>query len=370
MSDHRPASHLVISESMLVGEGLSAFETYSIVLGLRTVKHRYSDFEWLRSALIDAVPSSIIPPLPPKTYLRPAVTAYFYTDEDFMEARRRGLEEFLVDVMEHPKLRDCECLKVFLSGNDQQFQAAKSQNAGESTAWRGKIAAFGMSIGKSLSSAISKPSFPLKQESDRKFETFFADLTCYKQNSEDLLTHVNTLISHCSGYSQSLFDSGQVLDSITRSSSDRELAVLTAALVNCGIEVGQACIEQSTKLKCVLKFRLETMIRSLDAGLEAIQRREKECERLAEEYAALGDKKMRMIRDKYMEMDVRQQEERLERVKGDLEDFSRDLEEEIRAFVRKVQSETRKVVADMAEIHIQYYEQTAGKWGQVKQVSL
>jgi len=352
------SSGLVVGKAAVEGEGLSAFETYPIVVEGRTIQHRYSDFEWLRSALIQALPSALVPALPPKTYLRPALTSYFYSDEDFREARRRGLEEFLVSILHHDSLRKCACFAAFLNGNDQQFQALKTQ---ESAPWRSRIAA----LGKSLSSAIARPTFPLRLDSDRRFESLLTSLQAFQQHCQVLLEQVNSLIANFLQTSQALFTSGQTLEALDRVADDREVRELTSAIAVAGMEASQASVTHANQLSSVLKYRLEALIRQLDAAIEAVGRREGYLDRLAEEYASLTEKKQRMSRDKYMELDVKEQERRFEEAKEHLERFSDEMEREVKAAVREVRQEVRRAVGELAEMHIQHYEQTAVRWAKV-----
>ena len=352
------SSGLVVGKAVMEGEGLSAFETYPIVVEGRTIKHRYSDFEWLRSALIQELPSALVPALPPKTYLRPAITSYFYSDEDFKEARRRGLEEFLVSILHHDSLRECVCVTTFLSGNDQQFQALKTQ---DSAPWRSRIAA----IGKSLSSAMTRPTFPLRLDSDRRFESLLNSLQAFQQHCQALLEQVNALIGNFLQASQALFSTGQTLEALDRVADDREVRELTSSIAVTGMEVSQASVAHSNQLSSVLKYRLEALIRELDAAMEAVGRREGYLDRLAEEYTSLTEKKQRMARDKYMEMDVKDQETRFEQAKEQLERFSVDMEREVKGTVKEVREEVRRAVGELVELHIQHYEQTALRWAKV-----
>lgn len=352
------STELVVGKAVMEGDGLSAYEVYPIVLEGRTIRHRYSDFEWLRTTLIQAIPSALVPPLPPKTYLRPAIASYLYSDEDFRETRRRGLEEFLISVLQHEALRECDSFKAFVSGNDLQFQALKTQ---EPSTWRTRMA----SLGKSLSSVMSRPSFPLRLDSDRRFDSLLTTLVGFQQHCHSFLEKIDSLIENFLQGSQALFATGQTLEALDRVADDREVRELTGSLTVAGMEVSQACASHSNQLKCVLKYRLESLLLRLEAAIEAVNRRELYLDRLSTEYSSLTEKKQRMSRDKYMELDVKEQEHRFEQTKEELERFSGDMEREVKSFVKEVREEIRRIVTELTEMHVGYYEQTAVRWAKV-----
>lgn len=75
--------------------------------GSRLVR-RYKDFEWLRQTLVHKYPFRIIPQIPPKKL---SLTS----SEQFLVSRRRGLEEFLFLIVNHPVLQKDPLLVDFLS---------------------------------------------------------------------------------------------------------------------------------------------------------------------------------------------------------------------------------------------------------------
>ncbi|CAF1398306.1 unnamed protein product [Adineta steineri] len=82
-----------------------------------TVRRRYSDFEWLRKEL-ERDSKIVVPPLPSKAWKRQMPTFFRRDDgifeDDFIEDRRKGLEQFINKVAGHPLAQNERSLHVFL----------------------------------------------------------------------------------------------------------------------------------------------------------------------------------------------------------------------------------------------------------------
>ncbi|XP_015363043.1 sorting nexin-3-like, partial [Marmota marmota marmota] len=80
-----------------------------------TVRRRYSDFEWLRSEL-ERESKVVVPPLPGKAFLRqlPFRGDDGIFDDNFIEERKQGLEQFINKVAGHPLAQNERCLHMFL----------------------------------------------------------------------------------------------------------------------------------------------------------------------------------------------------------------------------------------------------------------
>jgi len=89
-------------------------------------RKRYSDFEWVRKALISCFPGVRIPPLPKKqsaaSGLLSKVAAF---DDAFIEARRAGLEDFLKRCFQRKELCvDSKLLRGFLGASTEEESEA------------------------------------------------------------------------------------------------------------------------------------------------------------------------------------------------------------------------------------------------------
>uniref|UniRef100_A0A0B6XYY7 Sorting nexin-3 n=1 Tax=Arion vulgaris TaxID=1028688 RepID=A0A0B6XYY7_9EUPU len=80
-----------------------------------SVRRRYSDFEWLQNEL-ERDSKIVVPPLPGKALKRqlPFRGDDGIFEEDFIEERRKGLEQFVNKVAGHPLAQNEKCLHMFL----------------------------------------------------------------------------------------------------------------------------------------------------------------------------------------------------------------------------------------------------------------
>ena len=79
------------------------------------VNRRYSDFVWLREILISLFPTVLIPQLPKKKIGNRRF------EDDFVEKRLKGLQNFLDEVLKSEILKTAEPLKTFLSLTERGF---------------------------------------------------------------------------------------------------------------------------------------------------------------------------------------------------------------------------------------------------------
>ncbi|XP_059150139.1 sorting nexin-12-like [Physella acuta] len=80
-----------------------------------SVRRRYSDFEWLRNEL-ERDSKIVVPPLPGKALKRqlPFRGDDGIFEDEFIEERRKGLEQFINKVAGHPLAQNEKCLHMFL----------------------------------------------------------------------------------------------------------------------------------------------------------------------------------------------------------------------------------------------------------------
>ena len=79
------------------------------------VNRRFSDFEWLSQTLINKYPGYIIPEIPEKNFL----ASMNFEKSEFIEARRRDLENFLGKLLEHRYLRNAEEVRAFILDDEK-----------------------------------------------------------------------------------------------------------------------------------------------------------------------------------------------------------------------------------------------------------
>lgn len=98
--------------------GASNFIVYVIRSGTDEAKRRYSEFEALRSALVQLHPTLIIPPIPSKHTLSDYAVKQSKAKEDatIIARRKRMLQSFLRRCASHPELQHSDVLRKFLDG--------------------------------------------------------------------------------------------------------------------------------------------------------------------------------------------------------------------------------------------------------------
>lgn len=88
------------------------------VKGETSIGRRYSDFTWLSAELSRFCAGVIVPALPEKQ-----TVGRFSTE--FVEARRRSLERFLLRIAAHQELKTAPVFIVFLQSNEESLKEAK-----------------------------------------------------------------------------------------------------------------------------------------------------------------------------------------------------------------------------------------------------
>lgn len=80
-----------------------------------SVRRRYSDFDWLKGEL-ERDSKIVVPPLPGKALSRqlPFRGDDGIYEDEFIEDRRKGLEQFVNKVAGHPLAQNERCLHMFL----------------------------------------------------------------------------------------------------------------------------------------------------------------------------------------------------------------------------------------------------------------
>jgi len=96
-----------------------------------SVRRRYSDFEWLRTEL-ERDSNIVVPPLPGKAWKRqmPFRGDAGIFEEDFIEERRKMLEQFVNKVAGHPLAQNERCLHMFIQEPviDKNYVPGKIRN--------------------------------------------------------------------------------------------------------------------------------------------------------------------------------------------------------------------------------------------------
>uniref|UniRef100_A0A3B5K974 Sorting nexin 3 n=1 Tax=Takifugu rubripes TaxID=31033 RepID=A0A3B5K974_TAKRU len=122
------------SKHILMSGGCDTCQTNLPIFKLKEscVQRRYSDFEWLRAEL-ERESKVVVPPLPGKALFRqfPFRGDDGIFEENFIEERRQGLEQFLNKVAGHPLAQNERCLHMFLQDKvlDKNYTPSKIRQA-------------------------------------------------------------------------------------------------------------------------------------------------------------------------------------------------------------------------------------------------
>jgi len=137
-----PANFLEIdvSNPQVHGEAKARYVDYEVRLRTNlpvfrikesAVRRRYSDFDWLCTEL-DRESKIIVPKLPGKSWKRqlPFRADDGLFDQEFIDKRRTGLEEFINKVAGHPLVQNEKCLHMFLQSEviDRNYKAGKMRH--------------------------------------------------------------------------------------------------------------------------------------------------------------------------------------------------------------------------------------------------
>lgn len=120
-----PAIQIEVTSPEIRGEGSKRYVEYTVKvqttlpifeLSESIVHRRYSQFEWLHKELERSSSKMAVPSLPEKAWSRqlPFRKNNDSFQDDFIEERRRGLEEFINKVAAHPLAQNERALHFFL----------------------------------------------------------------------------------------------------------------------------------------------------------------------------------------------------------------------------------------------------------------
>eukprot|EP00916_Digyalum_oweni_P014602 GHVL01023961.1.p1 GENE.GHVL01023961.1~~GHVL01023961.1.p1 ORF type:complete len:422 (+),score=77.33 GHVL01023961.1:82-1347(+) len=107
--------------------GISRFTTY-LISGHEesgrsfSSRKRYTDFQWVRTALVDNFPGFFVPPIPRKRKIG-------RFDEEFVERRREGLEAFLKEIFNRPYLANLSFFRSWLQRAESGMESLKREIA-------------------------------------------------------------------------------------------------------------------------------------------------------------------------------------------------------------------------------------------------
>jgi sorting nexin-1/2 len=99
-----------VTEPVTEAVGRNQFTTYLVSTETNAVRRRYSDFQWLYGRLQTELPGAIVPIIPHKR----ALINGKKLDPDFVEMRRRHIQNFMEAVIAHPELARAPSMLPFM----------------------------------------------------------------------------------------------------------------------------------------------------------------------------------------------------------------------------------------------------------------
>ncbi|KAJ1752768.1 Vacuolar protein sorting-associated protein vps5 [Coemansia sp. RSA 1821] len=148
-ADAMPHFSIQVTEPVKVSDSLKSYIAYKVITqsdavmfreSSMVVRRRYRDFDWLIQELVAKHPGVIVPAIPEKQSMG-------RFEDEFVEARRAGLESCLARISRHPVLWCDDVFRLFLEADDF---ASKARSVTEA-----RVAAEINGTASSLSSAGS-----------------------------------------------------------------------------------------------------------------------------------------------------------------------------------------------------------------------
>ncbi|KAJ2009104.1 Vacuolar protein sorting-associated protein vps5, partial [Coemansia sp. S680] len=119
-SDQMPKFQIHVTEPVKVSDSLKSYIAYKVRTlsdapmfreSEMVVRRRYRDFDWLIQELVARHPGIIVPAIPEKQSMG-------RFEDEFVEARRAGLESCLTRISEHPVLWCDDVFRLFIEADD------------------------------------------------------------------------------------------------------------------------------------------------------------------------------------------------------------------------------------------------------------
>ena len=374
--DPKPELVINITDPVENKDGLNSYISYKVNTETTldsfefksfSVLKRYSDFAWLRDALLHLLPGAIVPPLPPKVMMNRFAT-------EFIEVRRRGLERFMTRCAEHPYIRSDETFRMFLHADEKTFAKAKAdlaaakKGAGSGGGWMGAAASLAGSAvsGGGASSAVNST------PEDKKIAEILAYVANLEAQMNNVAKHTGLLVKAGSDMATGLFDFGLAFTMLGQHETD----ALNGALSQMGHTADQLSLiaaDQVEKEKRWFEEPIVDYIAMLGAVRDAIDRRQAVRKAAQAATADLEGKrlslnKLRINADKNAakipaaEAAVEAAEAAETSAKESLETVTTRTLEEVERFKCAKADDMRKVVLDYVQLQIEYNKQMEQQW--------
>ena len=167
------------------------------------VNRRYSDFIWIRDCLKYFFPGEVLPILPKKKIGNRRF------EEDFVNKRTQGLQNFLNEIVKNEKFKASEVLNIFLSVNDRTLFETQMKNISPKSLLR-------LSVQNILNFEGKNKIIDININNENEVFSHFNSISNYLNGQNDFLENLQTNLSN---YKKCMKEAGRILGEIENSFS-------------------------------------------------------------------------------------------------------------------------------------------------------
>ena len=357
--------NILVTDPATHGDSLqvSQWVTYTITSDAGSVTRRYSDFTWLSEILNITIPGCIIPSLPPKQTVGRFIN-------EFIQARRRGLERYLYRLVEHPDLSLSEHLKSFLTADDKAFQECMrtSQSLKPKT-----LKLFQVSLkSKCNTYMVTGKSAELEKDAgsiavDEMLEYIMKVDTIMNT----LVASAQSLTERSRKTSQSLHDFGQGFVSYGLAEGDalgQMMSRVGAVIDQLSVTAGDhASAEMRTLLEPLGEYNraLESVKASISLRAERRQQYVQiltQIDALQLQYAKLTGVAGKETQAGQKEQAIEGEQKKADKVKGEFELITARLLRDFAVFQARKCREMKEILLGFVDLQIKYHQQSITTW--------
>ena len=167
------------------------------------VNRRYSDFIWLRDCLKYLFPGDILPILPKKKIGNRRF------EQDFINKRTQGLQNFMNDVVKNENFKASEILNIFLSVNDRTLFETQMKNISPKSLLR-------VNVQNIFNFENKNKIIDININNENEVFSHFNSISNYLNGQNDFLENLQTNLSN---YKKCMKEAGRILGEIENSFS-------------------------------------------------------------------------------------------------------------------------------------------------------
>ncbi|GMI31985.1 hypothetical protein TrRE_jg5157 [Triparma retinervis] len=361
---------VTVTDPAQQNEGMNKFTSYKVNTQVNAthpnfpfqssaVVRRYSDFVWLVDQLMKEYAGAVVPPIPEKQ----AVSRF---SPEFVEGRRKMLEQFLVRVCAHPELVNARALSSFLSADDVAFSVAKNKKSSEGETQKGGGM---MKWFQETKTSLSKDL--VKCDDDEEFAQINQYMESLESQMKVVVKHTQSLVKKGRETATGLFEFGLAFTLLGQSEDDD----LGGALTQVGHTADSLSVLSTTQAEMECKqfeSPLVDYIRLIGSVKAALKQRENKLVSFSAATADVASKKASLTKvqgvagkeDKVVsaEAALAASEEALAASSDDFKVCSSRCLREVARFKEEKAVDMRKTVLDYINLQIEYNKKMEETW--------